>query len=233
MSDELKRQAAEAAAAAELRPGMRLGLGTGSTAKFFVDCVGRRCRAGERFLAVPTSEATRRQAEGLGIPLCDLDEVEALDLTVDGADECNADLALIKGGGGALLREKMVAYKSKRMVVIADSSKFVDVLGAFTLPIEIVPFAFGSTMAAIARKSAALGMPLHPRRRLAADGSPYLTDNGNFIVDCANAGLSDPRRLAEGLSRLPGLVEHGLFIDLCAAIYLARPDGVAVLGARL
>ena len=229
MSDALKRKAAEAAAA-ELRPGMKLGLGTGSTAKHFVDIVGERLRAGERYLAVPTSEATRVQAEGLGIPLASLDDIEWLDLTVDGADELDPALHLIKGGGAALLREKMVAAASRRMIVIADRSKKVERLGAFPLPVEIVTFAPEATRRQVIRAFAACGIATEPRLRLRADGTPLRTDNGNFILDCPSAGIADPPALAEELSRRPGVVEHGLFVGLCFAAYLASEEGVAVLG---
>lgn len=230
--DQLKRLAAEAAAAAELRDGMHVGLGTGSTAKHFVDIVGERIRAGERFLCVPTSEATRRQAEGLGIPLTSLDAVETLDLTVDGADELNPQLDLIKGGGAAHLREKMVAFASRRMVVIADQTKRVAVLGAFPLPVEVVPFAHGATARAVTRAFAGLGLEAEPRLRLRPDGQPLITDNGNLILDYASPGIADPPALAEALSHIPGVVEHGLFIGLCSAAYLATDEGVVVLAAK-
>lgn len=232
MSDDLKRRAAEAAAEAELRSGMRLGLGTGSTARHFVDIVGARGRAGESYLCVPTSEATRAQAEGLGIPLMTLDEAGTLDLTVDGADEFDPALNLVKGGGGALLREKMVATASKRMIVIADRSKQVAMLGAFPLPVEIVQFASGTTTRALERTFADCGISATLRLRPAKGGGPYITDNGNFILDCANAGIPDPPVLAEKLGRIPGVVEHGLFIGLCFAVYLATTEGVAVIGRK-
>lgn len=229
MTDELKRAAAEAAAGAELRSGMKVGLGTGSTARHFVDIVGERVRRGERYLCVPTSEQTRRQAEALGIPLASLDAAGRLDLTVDGADELDAALNLIKGGGGALLREKIVAFHSARMVVIADVSKRVDRLGAFALPVEIVPFAQGSTAREVGRAFTDLGIAVEPRLRRKADGGDYLTDNGNLILDCASPGIPDPVALATRLAELPGVVEHGLFIGLARAAYLAGPEGVAVL----
>lgn len=230
MSDHLKRRAAEVAAERELRSGMKLGLGTGSTAKHFVDIVGERIRAGESYLCVPTSEATRKQAEGLGIPLAALDDVGELDLTVDGADEFDPDLNLIKGGGGAHLREKVVASNSRRMVVIADASKKVARLGAFPLPVEIVPFAFATTIRAVARAFAAEGITVEIRQRKRADGSDYISDNGNLIFDCVNNGIARPAALAARLDAIPGLVEHGLFIGLCFAVYLGAEEGVAVIG---
>jgi ribose 5-phosphate isomerase A len=229
MSDDLKRRAAEAAAEAELRNGMRVGLGTGSTAKHFVDLVGARMKAGETFLCVPTSEATRAQAMSLGIPLTTLDEVDTLDLTVDGADELHDTLALIKGGGAALLREKMVASASTRMIVIADASKHVRVLGAFPLPVEIVQFCPGATTRAVRKAFADCGIEASPRLRLLPSGAPLITDNGNFILDCASSGIPDPAALAARLSVIPGVVEHGLFIGLCAAAYIATPQGCTVL----
>ncbi|MCZ8374964.1 MAG: ribose-5-phosphate isomerase RpiA [Beijerinckiaceae bacterium] len=232
MSDHLKRLAAEAAASAELRSGMKLGLGTGSTAKHFVDIVGERIRAGETYLCVPTSEATRRQAESLGIPLTSLDEAGELDLTVDGADEFDPALNLIKGGGGAHLREKMVAANSRRMIVIADASKRVARLGAFPLPLEITPFAQGTTVRAIARAFADSGIRAEIRQRHRPDGSPYISDNGNLIFDAVNDGIADAAALADRLDRIPGLVEHGLFVGLCFAVYLGAEEGVAVIGKK-
>jgi len=232
MSDHLKRRAAEEAASRELRSGMKLGLGTGSTAKHFVDIVGERIRAGEVYLCVPTSEATRMQAESLGIPLTSLDEAGELDLTVDGADEFDPELNLIKGGGGAHLREKMVAANSRRMIVIADGSKKVARLGAFPLPLEITPFANGTTGRAIARAFAAEGIRVELRQRHRADGSAYFSDNGNLIFDAFNDGIANPSALADRLDHIPGLVEHGLFVGLCFAVYLGIEEGVAVIGNK-
>ncbi|MCA0400516.1 MAG: ribose-5-phosphate isomerase RpiA [Proteobacteria bacterium] len=232
MSDALKRRAAEKAADVELRSGMKLGLGTGSTAKHFVDIVGERIRAGETYLCVPTSEATRLQAESLGIPLTTLDEIGEIDLTVDGADEFDPALNLVKGAGGALLREKMVASNSKRMIVIADASKQVARLGAFPLSVEVVRFAHGASARALVKAFAQEGIRAEPRLRLAKDGSPYITDNGNYIYDCANDGIAEPAKLASRLDAVPGIVEHGLFTGLCFAVYLASEEGVAVLGRK-
>lgn len=230
MSDHLKRLAAEKAAELELRSGMKLGLGTGSTAKHFVDIVGERIRAGESYLCVPTSEATRLQAESLGIPLTTLDDIGDIDLTVDGADEFDPALSLIKGGGAAHLREKMVAINSKRMVVIADASKKVARLGAFPLPVEIVQFAHGTTSRAVLKAFAAEGITVEARLRKAKDGTTLVTDNGNFVLDCVNSGIANPAALATRLDSIPGLVEHGLFVGLCSAVYLGSEEGVAVIG---
>ena len=229
MSDHLKRRAAEVAAETELRSGMKLGLGTGSTAKHFVDIVGERIRMGEKYLCVPTSEATRLQAESLGIPLTTLDDIGEIDLTVDGADEFDPALNLIKGGGAAHLREKMVASNSKRMIVIADASKQVAVLGAFPLPVEVVQFAHNTTARAVARAFEAEGITVEMRLRKAKDGATLITDNGNFVLDCVNSGIANPAALAARLDGIPGLVEHGLFIGLCFAVYLGSEDGVAVI----
>lgn len=232
MSDRLKRLSAEKAAEAELRSGMKLGLGTGSTAKHFIDIVGERIRAGETYLCVPTSEATRRQAESLDIPLATLDEIGEIDLTVDGADEFDPDLNLIKGAGGAHLREKMVASNSRRMIVIADGSKKVERLGAFPLPVEVVQFAAGTSARAVTQAFAAEGVVASPALRKAKDGTNYISDNGNFILDCANSGITDPASLAQRLDAIPGVVEHGLFVGLCFAVYLGTEEGVAVIGKR-
>lgn len=233
MSDQQKRRAAEVAAEAELRSGMRVGLGTGSTAKHFVDIVGERMRAGETFLCVPTSEATRLQAEGLGIPLASLDDVGELDLTVDGADEIDPQMNLIKGAGGAHLREKIVAYASKRMVMIADASKTVKQLGAsFPVPVEVAQFAHGATARALLKGFATAGINVDPRLRHTKNGDIYITDNGNFILDCFTPGIPAPSDLALILDAIPGVIAHGLFIGLCSAAYIASEEGVAIRGSK-
>lgn len=209
--------------------GMRLGLGTGSTAAKFVDALGAQVRDGLRVIGVPTSDATAEQARRLGIPLASLDEYPRLDLTVDGADEFDDQLRLIKGGGAALLREKIVATASDRMVVIADSSKWVERLGAFPLPIEIVRFGMKSTMTMIQALAAEAGCKGEIRVRLRG-GEPVLTDNGNLIVDCAFGEIPEPEVLSYALARAPGIVEHGLFIGLADAVIVADPREVRVLG---
>jgi ribose 5-phosphate isomerase A len=226
-SDDEKQRAAEAALDF-VEPGMKLGLGTGSTAHRFVALLGAKVAAGLKVIAVPTSEATRAQAEALGIPLTTLDETPELDLTIDGADEIDGALQLIKGGGGALLREKIVAFASRRMAVIADSSKKVAVLGAFPLPIEIVPFGFGATRLKLEKLCARLGLsgPLTPRRK--AEGL-FVTDGGHFLIDAAFGAIPDPERLAAHLVAVPGIVEHGLFLDLASEALIAGPDGVETL----
>lgn len=228
MSDDQKFRAAEAAMV-EVRSGMRLGLGTGSTAKLFVDLVGRAVQNGLDVLCIPTSEVTDAQARRLGIPLTDLETTPQLDLTVDGADEVGPGLALIKGAGGALLREKIVAAASKRMIVIADASKRVEMLGRFPLPIEVNHFGLGATAAAIGVVMADFNASGELRRRLKADGTPYVTDGGHAILDAFFGRIPDPEALARALSDIPGVAEHGLFIGLCKRAYVAGPAGVDVL----
>ena len=226
-SDDEKQRAA-AAALDYVEPGMKLGLGTGSTAARFVALLGEKVALGLTVVGVPTSEATRRQAASLGIPLTTLEETPTLDLVVDGADEIDGELRLIKGGGGALLREKIVAASATRMLVIADSSKKVARLGAFPLPVEIVPFGFGSTRLRLERACAALGLAgeIAPRRK---GDALFLTDGGHYILDCALGAIPDAERLAAHLNAIPGIVDHGLFLGLAAVALIAGPDGVETL----
>ncbi len=227
--DALKAAAAEAALA-EVKPGTRLGLGTGSTAEFLVKGLARAVADGLDVVCVPTSERTATLARDLSIPLTTLDETPELDLAIDGADEIGPGLALIKGGGGALLREKIVAAAAKRFVVIADGSKVVPTLGAFGLPIEVVPFGVGATVRAIGAAAAGLGLAgaIELRRR---NGDVFVTDGGHYIVDAAFGAIERPAALAAALASIPGVVEHGLFVDLAERAYVARPEGVAVLAA--
>lgn len=229
MDVETQKRAAAERALDFVRPGMRLGLGTGSTAAHFVNLLGERVRAGLKVVAVPTSEATRAQAERLGIALTTLDETPQLDLTVDGADEIAPDLTLIKGGGGALLREKIVASASARMVVIADQSKWVDVLGRFPLPIEIVPFGATVTQHAVEAVAAAAGCPGPVPLRKTASGHAFVTDGGHWLLDAQLQRIRDPQGLAARLAAVPGVVEHGLFIGLAGAAIVAGPTGVRVV----
>jgi ribose 5-phosphate isomerase A len=229
MDIEAQKRAASARALEFVRPGMRLGLGTGSTARHFVELLGERVGAGLDVVAVPTSEATRIDAERLGIRLSTLDETPELDLTVDGADEIAFDLALIKGGGGALLREKIVAQASARMVVIADESKWVPTLGRFPLPIEVVPFGLAATRRAIEAACAAAGAAGPARLRQGKDGHAFVTDGGHFILDAALGRISDPKGLADRLAAIAGVVEHGLFIGLAQTAVLAGAGGVRVV----
>jgi len=229
MDAETYKRAAAARALEFVRPGMRLGLGTGSTAAHFVDLLGERARSGLDVIAVPTSEATRAQAERLGIKLTTLDETPELDLTVDGADEIAPDLTLIKGGGGALLREKIVAAASAHMVVIADASKLVKTLGRFPLPIEIAPFGATATHRAVVRALAESGCPGPVAIRLGKNGHAFVTDGGHWLLDAQLQRIADPKTLACKLSAIPGVVEHGLFIGLARTAIVAGPDGVRVI----
>ncbi len=222
--DSYKREAA-AGALEFVRPGMRLGLGTGSTARHFVELLGERVRQGLDVVAVATSETTQADAERCGIPLTTLDETPELDLTVDGADEIAPDLSLIKGGGGALLREKIVAAASGRMIVIADESKYVSMLGRFALPIEVVPFGLGATRRAIESAAAQAGCTGPALLRRNRDGHAFVTDGGHWILDASLERIPDPRSLAGLLATVPGVVEHGLFIGLAQLAVLAGPDG--------
>jgi ribose 5-phosphate isomerase A len=228
MSDSYKRQAAEAAMA-ELLPGMRIGLGTGSTAKHFVDLLGERVKGGYQCICVPTSEQTARQAEKLDIPLSDLDRLDFLDLTVDGTDEIDPALALIKGGGGALLREKIVAAASAKMVVIADNSKLVDTLGAFALPIEVNKFGLNATERAIQGVMYKQGEGQKLALRLDVDSTPFLTDGGHHIIDASFGRILDAQALSRSLLDIPGIVQHGLFLNMCTTAYIAGPDGINML----
>lgn len=229
MSIDQQKRAAAAQALLDVSDGMRLGLGTGSTAAHFVDLLGERVRAGLSVICVPTSEVTARQASALGIPLTTLDETPHLDLTIDGADEIGPNLTLIKGGGGALLREKIVAAASTSMTVIADDSKLVSTLGAFALPVEVVPFGMEATRLAMADLAARLGLEgkLTPRRT--RDGLLFVTDGGHHIVDCAFSAIPNPIGLAAGLAAIPGVVEHGLFLGLARKAIIAGDAGIRVL----
>jgi ribose 5-phosphate isomerase A len=228
-ADQWKQQAA--ARALELvQDGMTLGLGTGSTAALFVDLLGRRSRDESlKVTCVPTSEATRAQAEALGIFLVSLDQQPFLDLTVDGTDEIDDELRLIKGGGGALLREKIVATASESMVVIADHTKRVATLGAFPLPVEVARFGLAATRNMIDVLASDVGCTGEIALRLKADGSPFITDGGNFILDCAFGSIDDPEALDEALKLVPGVMESGLFLGIADAAIIAGPDGVVVL----
>ena len=225
-----KRQAAERALEF-VEDGMTLGLGTGSTAAAFVTLLGAKVKGGLDVLCVPTSEATRIQAESLGIRLTTLDDVPFLDLTIDGADELDGELRLIKGGGGALLREKIVATASDGMIVIADASKRVERLGAFPLPLEVIPFGLKSTLALIETLGADCGLAGELRLRTLANGEPYRTDSGNLIVDAHYGTLADPDMLDEALKLVPGVVENGLFLGIADLAIVAGPEGVEVIEA--
>ena len=216
MANESEKELAGRAAAQLVRDGQVVGLGTGSTAYFAVVALGERVKAGLKIVGIPTSVATEELARKVGVPLTTLDEHPEIDITIDGADEIDPQLNLIKGGGGALLREKVVASASKKMVVVADSGKLVQQLGKFPLPVEIVPFA----RAVVAKKLAGLGAT--PKLRLKTDGQPYVTDNGNHIIDASFGRISDPAAVARALSDTAGVVEHGLFIGMAKVALIGR-----------
>ena len=228
MNDDLKRQAA-AAAHRDVEPEPHSGLGTGSTAKLFVDLLGERVKAGFDCLCVPTSEFTAAQAKSLGIPLTTLEEMPELDLTVDGADEIGPGLALIKGAGGALLREKIVAAASRRMIVIADKSKVVDTLGRFPLSIEVNRFGLAATKLLVEAVAAAHGAEGAVTLRLSKAGEPVVTDGGHLLLDALFGRISEPEALSADLHNVPGVVEHGLFLGLCSKAYVAGPNGIETI----
>jgi ribose 5-phosphate isomerase A len=226
---ELKIEAARAALS-HVEDGMRLGIGTGSTAEEFVRLLAARIeREGLSVTGVPTSERTAELCRALGVKLATLDEMPELDLTIDGADEIDAQLSLIKGGGGALLREKIVAAASARMVVIADSSKVVETLGRFPLPIEVNPFGRKATEVAIGKAAARLGLQGPLVLRMAGDGGPFVTDGGHHIIDASFGRIPDPQALGEALLAIPGVVEHGLFLGLASVAIVADAGGAMSL----
>ncbi len=226
--DGAKRLVADRALAF-VEPGMRLGLGTGSTARIFVDLLAERVRAGLRVRCVPTSEATRAQAETLGLDVATLDDLPELDLTVDGADEFDPRLRLIKGGGGALLREKIVATASRSMIVIADRSKAVDRLGSVPVPVEVNRFGLEATRRLIGEAARALRLADNMAVRGADRGHPFVTDGGHLILDCRFGPIDDPNGLADRLVAVPGVVEHGLFIGVARAVVTDTGDGTRVI----
>ncbi len=227
---EMKIKAAEAALA-HVEDGMRLGIGTGSTAEEFVRLLAEKVAGGFRIEGVPTSERTARLCLELGVPLKSLDELPELDLTIDGADEVDPQLRLIKGGGGALLREKIVACASARMIVIADETKVVETLGAFKLPIEVNAFGLVSTRRAVDKLASRLGLSGDIVVRGASDG-PFMTDGGHLILDASFGRIPDADALACELNALPGVVEHGLFINIASLAIIAGPAGARMLSAQ-
>ncbi|MEK4516551.1 ribose-5-phosphate isomerase RpiA [Paenibacillus sp. FSL H8-0122] len=212
------KQLAAEKAVEYVQDGMKVGLGTGSTAYWAIRKLGERVSEGLQITAVATSQASEDQARELGIPLVAFSDVDSLDLTIDGADELDGALQLIKGGGGALLREKIVAMGSARMIVVADESKAVTTLGKFPLPVEIVPFAWEWTVAALAK----LGCTTELRR---SGEDLYKTDNGNYIADCRFEAIESAAELALALQRIPGVVEHGLFIGIADLAIIGKKDG--------
>ncbi|MBW3098039.1 ribose-5-phosphate isomerase RpiA [Pseudohoeflea coraliihabitans] len=229
----LKIAAAEEALS-HVEHGMRLGIGTGSTADEFVRLLAEKVADGFAVQGVPTSERTARLCLELGVPLFSLDDLPELDLTIDGADEIDPQLCLIKGGGGAHLREKIVAAASERMIVIADETKLVDVLGAFPLPIEVMPFGLAATRRAVDKLAERLGLngTILQRQRQGKD-EPYITDGGHFLLDASFGRIPEAEALAEGLAAIPGVVEHGLFLNMADAAIIAAPAGVRTLTAKI
>jgi ribose 5-phosphate isomerase A len=226
---QLKVEAARAALA-HVADGMRLGIGTGTTAEEFVRLLAQKVAGGLSVVGVPTSERTAALCNELGVKLSTLDETPELDLTIDGADEVDPSLTLIKGGGGALLREKIVASASARMIVIADKSKLVDTLGHFPLPIEVNRFGLKATEIAIRQAAKSLGLTGNLSQRMAG-GDAFVTDGGHFILDASFGRIPDPRALSDALNAIPGVVEHGLFIGLASAAVIASGDGVETIHA--
>ena len=219
----MEKQATARASLKFIEDGQVVGLGSGSTATFFVQFLGERVRAGLNIRGVPTSIRTQRLAEECGIPLVTLDQVASIDVAVDGADEFDPKLCLTKGGGGALLREKIIASAAKKFVVVTDSSKQVPILGKFPLPVEVIPFA--ETL--LTRRISALGAAVTLRK--GTDGAPYRTDEGHHILDCKFGQIPDPPALARTLSDMPGIVEHGLFINMASVVLMAKGDRIVEL----
>jgi len=224
MANDQEKEAAARASLRFIKDGQIVGIGTGSTAAFFIQLLGELVKNGLRIRGIPTSDRSGRQAASLGIPLTTLDECPEIDVTVDGADEFDPELRLIKGGGGALLREKIVASASKQLVIITDVTKRVPVLGRFPLPVEVIKFA----QAVVQKKIEKLGARVSMRR--GADGKPYLTDENNHIFDCSFGQILDPDKLAQQLSDIPGVVEHGLFIGMATVVLVA--DGKEIVELR-
>jgi ribose 5-phosphate isomerase A len=220
MANDHEKELAARASLAYVRDGFVVGLGTGSTAAPMVRLLAERVRAGLKVRGIPTSVQTEKLAISLGIPMTTLEEVQDVDVTIDGADEFDPGLRLTKGGGGALLREKILASASKQMVVIADSSKQVPILGMFPLPVEVIKFA----RPLVQKKIAAMGAKVTLRRT--ASGGPFITDEGNHILDCNFGQIPDPPALARALSDTPGVVEHGLFINLASVVLMGKGDSV-------
>ena len=225
MSNDSLKRAAAARALEFVRDGMKLGLGTGTTAEAFLELLAEKVHAGLKIVGAATSARTEEKARALGIPFGELDELAPLDIDIDGADEADPDLNLIKGGGGALLREKIVAASSRQMIVIMDGSKLVDRLGRFPLPVEVTSFGHATTARRIRNATASLGyenVAVNPR-------AGFTTDSGNVIYDCGFGAIRDTRLLALALAVIPGVVDHGLFLNLASTLVIARPDGVEVL----
>ncbi|MGA9711958.1 MAG: ribose-5-phosphate isomerase RpiA [Candidatus Sulfotelmatobacter sp.] len=223
MANDQEKEAAARASLRFVKDSQVVGLGTGSTAAYFIQLLGEQVKNGLKIRGIPSSERSREQAAGLGIPLTTLDECQEIDVTVDGADEVDPQLRLIKGGGGALLREKIVASATKYYVIVADATKRVPVLGKFPLPVEVIKFA----QAVVRKKIEALGAVVELRR--GSDGKPYLTDENNHILDCRFGQIPDADGLAQRLNDMPGVVEHGLFIGMANIVLVANGSEIVEL----
>ena len=227
MANDQEKEAAARASLKFVKDGQVVGLGTGSTAAYFIKLLGEEVKHGLRIRGIPTSIRSKELAGSLGIPLTSLDECQDIAVTVDGADEVDPQLRLIKGGGGALLREKIVASATRTMVVVADASKQVQHLGKFPLPVEVIKFA--ETL--IAKRITALGAEV--KLRVDASGKPYVTDENNHILDCRFGEIRNPDQLAQDLSAMPGVVEHGLFIGMASVVLFARGSEIVELRREL
>jgi ribose 5-phosphate isomerase A len=223
MANDQEKEAAARASLRFVKDGQVVGLGTGSTAAYFIKLLGEQVKNGLHIRGIPTSVRSRELAISLGIPLITLDDCQEIDVTVDGADEVDPRLRLMQGGGGALLREKIVASATRQMIVVADASKQVQRLGKFPLPVEVIRFA----QALVARRIAALGAEVQLRRDAA--GNAYVTDENNHILDCRFGEMRDPDRLARELSEMPGVVEHGLFIGMASVALFAQGSEIIEL----
>ncbi|HYM77010.1 MAG TPA: ribose-5-phosphate isomerase RpiA [Candidatus Dormibacteraeota bacterium] len=223
MANDQEKEAAARASLRYVKDGQVVGLGTGSTAAYFIKLLGEQVKNGLRIRGIPTSVRSKELAESLGIPLTTLDECQEIAVTVDGADEVDPQLRLIKGGGGAMLREKIVASATKQLVIVADASKQVARLGKFPLPVEVIRFA----QALVAKRITALGAQV--QLRTGADGKPYVTDENNHVLDCRFGEIRDADGLAQELSQMPGVVEHGLFIGMASVAIFARGSEIVEL----
>jgi ribose 5-phosphate isomerase A len=223
MANDQEKEAAARASLSYIADGQVVGLGSGSTATYFIKLLGERVKSGLKIRGIPTSVRSGELAASLGIPLVTFDECQEIDVTVDGADEVDPQLRLIKGGGGAMLREKIVASATKKMIVVADATKQVETLGRFPLPVEVIKFA----QALVAKRISALGAQVNLRAN--ADGTPYLTDENNHILDCRFGQIRVADQLARQLSEMPGVVEHGLFIGMASVVLFARGSEIVEL----